>query len=402
MWSAGRDCAAGGCWCPTDVTGVTAQEWGSVGAESAFAVTTGLHSEAIVTGWGDLSPQQPGMFVGSKYLKPDVDADWVRTWDSHKTSDKGVAVMVDTSGAVLIGGNVSSALSGATNAGGDDLAVTKWNADSSLAWNAEWGSNTSDRLYGFVQDSLGGFYVAGSTNGDLAAVNPMPGDEDMVLSKLDATGHVSWKQQWGGTGRDELTAIAIDAQDNVYVVGTLADEAYCSKRDKTGKEVWTTTWGTSGHDAAINVVRLDTGELMVVGFFGSSDVAQSLDQGAFLSKLDATGKVLWSHTIAKGMTADARGLALGSTGDLFITGAVRDELVSGAGKGSDDVYVMRVKPDGTIVWTKQIGTTDSDLAYGIALTADDKIYVAVDTFGAFPGFVNQGETDAVVLYIAQP
>ncbi len=399
-FGAAKPCNDGGCWCPTGDTKVSAQQWGGGGSDSAFGVTIGSAGEAVATGWHNVSMPNRAMFVGAHHPGADVAKDWMQEWPSHGQWDKGAGVRCDANGAVFVAGAVSAALPGQTLLGGTDLAVGKWGADHSSAWNAQWGTTSTDRLDAIAADSAGNTFVVGATDGSLSATNPMPGDEDMLLAKLDPSGKLKWTVQWGGTGRDELAAIAIDAQDAIFVAGVLNGDVYCSKRDSNGAKLWETSWGSSSADSAAGIAVSTSGELFVVGFFGGSVVAQGIAPGPFVSKLSSSGSVQWNHTLGVPGSGGATAIARGPNGDFFVTGQTQGELVTGSNHGNNDIFVYRIQPDGTPLWTKQLGTAGSDTAYGLAVAADETIYIAADTFDAYPGFVNQGMVDAVLLRIA--
>ena len=68
-------------------------------------------------------------------------------------------------------------------------------------------------------DSGGHVYVAGSTKGGLDG-NTLTGTYDFYLSKYSSSGVRLYTKQLGVAGRDTVaTAVATDANDNVYVAG---------------------------------------------------------------------------------------------------------------------------------------------------------------------------------------
>ncbi len=404
QWSSGRNCSSGGCWCPTDVTNVSAQQWGGTGSEGAFGVAVGPMGEAIATGTV-IGPDPQGVFVGGHHASASVAMDWSTSWPVHTWSDEAKQVLCDSSGAVFVGGQVHAALPGEIEVGFGDSALGKWGSDHQSVWNAQWGSTGDDQVLGFAAGSSGALYAVGSTTDTVsgAGSNPNPGNEDVLLTKLSASGSVQWNVQWGGSGRDFGASIAVvaGAKDALFVVGTLDGTAFCSKRNDKGVEVWTTTWDSAGQDGTVGVVVLSSGEIMVVGYLGLASSPLGLAAGPFLSKLGVDGHVIWSHHLALSAADGARGMAQGPSGDLYVTGSVNGELVAGKNHGSDDVYVYRITSDGNVVWTKQLGTDQSDVPYALAVASDETVYVASDTGGAYPGFVNGGSMDAVLLRITQ-
>ena len=108
-------------------------------------------------------------------------------------------------------------------------------------------------------DSGGHVYVAGSTKGGLDG-NTLTGTYDFYLSKYSSSGVRLYTKQLGVAGRDTVaTAVATDANDNVYVAGYTTGglygntmqqdsthEVFISKYDSSGVKQFTRQLGVAG------------------------------------------------------------------------------------------------------------------------------------------------------------
>lgn len=392
-----KSCKDGGCWCATTQAGVDAQQWGGAASEAVYGVAIGSDAAPVAAGWitGSTAPVEDSAFVSARHSDPDAVPDWTVTWSTHKPGDRAASIVVDSSGEAFVAGQIYGAFAGATYLGGADAALSKLDAAHSTVWSKQWGSGADDIAKAVARTTSGNLLVTGSTTGSVGGTNPMPGNEDVFLSQVGNDGTIAWTKQWGGTGRDVAAAITVDAQQSSFVTGVMDGDVFCAKRDSSGNQVWSTTWGSAEADSGTGVVLLADGGLMVVGFFGAN--ATGIIEGAFVSKLDANGKVLWNHQLGVSSTDYASAITLGPNGDAFVAGFVTGDLVAGAGAGDEDAFVYRLRPDGTIVWKKQVGSTGNDRTHGIAVAPDETVYVGIETFGAYPGFGNQGQTDAALL-----
>src|SRR5207247_2073037 len=119
------------------------------------------------------------------------------------------------SSGVYVTGNTQGALSGQTNAGGQDAFVQKYDANGNLLWTKQFGTSALDQATGISGDSSG-LYVTGFTSGALTGSNA--GQEDVFLRKYDTSGNVVWTRQFGTNKSDEATAISADSS-GVYIAG---------------------------------------------------------------------------------------------------------------------------------------------------------------------------------------
>ena len=92
----------------------------------------------------------------------------------------------------------------------------------------------------------GSLYVAGQTKSALSASVTHGGGSDAYLMKLTSTGSLDWARQFGGSGDDRASALAIDGNGDV-VLGTVeAGEAKVRKllsSDGTSAAVWEMSLG---------------------------------------------------------------------------------------------------------------------------------------------------------------
>ena len=78
-----------------------------------------------------------------------------------------------------------------------------------------------------------------------------------------------------------------------------------------------------------------------------------------------------------GSTSDyvGNGVATDSSGNVYVTGYTRGGL-DGTNAGSNDLFVVKYSDNETKDWTKQLGTSSSDVANGVATDSSGNVYVA--------------------------
>jgi hypothetical protein len=133
--------------------------------------------------------------------------------------DSSAGVSADGLGNVFITGATQGNL-GATNAGGSDVFVSKYNAAGNLLWSRQLGSADDDYGNDASADGHGNVYITGETYGSLAG--PNAGGIDVFVSKFDSAGTLLWKRQIGSDNHDDALGVSADGLGNVYSSGQTA------------------------------------------------------------------------------------------------------------------------------------------------------------------------------------
>jgi len=94
---------------------------------------------------------------------------------------------------------------------------------------------------------------------------------------------------------------------------------------------------------------------------------------------------------------NAEGVAVDSSGNIFVTGYTQGSFPSFTNAGGADVFVIKFHPNGQPQWIQQIGTAGDDFAYGVATDAGGDVFIAGYTRGSLLGFTNAGGADAFVM-----
>ena len=115
----------------------------------------------------------------------------------------------------------------------------------------------------------------------------------------------------------------------------------------------------------------------------------------YLSMPGGTG---WPGTFQLGTSsADwANGVATDSSGNVYVTGYTEGGL-DGTNEGNKDLFVVKYNSSGTKQWTKQLGSPQTDRAYGVATDSSGNVYVAGYTYGGLDGNTNAGNADIFVV-----
>ncbi|PYR77119.1 MAG: hypothetical protein DMF87_16810, partial [Acidobacteria bacterium] len=156
------------------------------------------------------------------------------TFLGGRESEGGTSIAVDASGRAYVTGITHSddfpTTAGAfdtTANGGDDVFLTKLDAaGAAVVYSTYLGGIRDDHALAIEIDASGSAYVTGRTFSwnfptTAGAVDRIwSGGADVFVTKVDATGALTYSTFLGGSGDEWGTALALDASGNVYVTGT--------------------------------------------------------------------------------------------------------------------------------------------------------------------------------------
>ncbi len=233
---------------------------------------------------------------------------------------------------------------------------------------------------------------------------------------------VQWSTYLGGSDRDLLYGLAVDAAGDVYVTGTTYStdypitkgsfqtklagnlDSYVSKISSDGSTLLYSTFiGGKGSDMGTMVAVDASGDAYLTGQTASKDfpVTKGAFQtrlagatNAYIAELNPSGSALLYSTFIGGRYGTyGYYIALDSKNDAFITGItssydfpVTKNAYQKTYEGGQDTFVTGVNPTGTaLVYSSLLGKTMQQWGFAIAVASDGGIVIGGATnSSAFP------------------
>ncbi|BBO31877.1 SBBP repeat-containing protein [Lacipirellula parvula] len=306
--------------------------------------------------------------------------------------DIAFSVSADGLGNVYAAGYTAGNLGGA-NAGFLDVFVTKYSASGTLLWTQQLGSIGDEIAYGISADGLGNVYVGGYTTDVLAGTSA--GGYDAFVCKYDASGVLLWTRQFGVVGQDMVTGVSADGLGGVYLSGHTygslggasagLSDAFIAKYDASGTQLWGNQIGTSGQDSASGVSADGLGNVYISGTTeGSLGGTHMGGNDAYIAKYNSSGTLLWIRQL--GTTAYDLGYAVSTDGmgNAYLVGRTDGNLF-GTNAGAQDAFFTKYDASGTLLWTEQLGTSGTDIAYTVSADSLGNVFAAGMTSGSLGG-----------------
>lgn len=159
---------------------------------------------------------------------------------------------------------------------------------------------------------------------------------------------------------------------------------------------WTKQRGTTAFDAAFGVAVDSSGSVYVAGettaaLDGNTHVG---NEDVFIVKYEANGNRAWTRQLGTAAVEFVYGVAVDASGNVYVAGETTGAF-GAANQGSSDIFLVKYDTNGNWQWTRQLGTADYDGAFGVATDASGNVYVAGETEGDLNG-VNAGGSDLFV------
>ncbi len=311
--------------------------------------------------------------------------------------DEGYDVAVDTNDNIIVVGYTYGTL-GKESAELVDVFVRKFNKDGIILWTTQFGTNSSEVANTVAVDRSGNIYVAGYTWGSLEGDNK--GAKDAHISKLDSDGNILWIRQFGTEFYDEAFNLAVDNSGNIYVAGytwgTLSEKSFGSqdifvaKFNSSGTLIWISQFGTDKLDEPRGLVLDNAGNIYISGYTNGALFAKKQgtnDIDVILVKLDKNGKIVFGVQVGSSPSSEGNfgqdsglDIAINSEGKIVVVGWTNGNL-AGNNQGYEDSFVRLFDQSEKIIWTKQFGTRESDIAQRVVFDREGNIVVVGTTYG---------------------
>lgn len=164
---------------------------------------------------------------------------------------------------------------------------------------------------------------------------------------------------------------------------------------------WTRQFGSTGGEIARGIGVDAAGNVYVAGDTNGTFPGQTSAGGVdgWVRKYDANGTVLWTRQFGTSgndlVGAFSGGIAVAPDG-IYIGGFTNGAFPGAINAGGFDAFLRKYGADGTVLWTRQFGTPGFDDIHDVAVDRDKGVYVAGSAIGQLPGQTWAGGSDAYV------
>src|SRR5262245_17054404 len=126
------------------------------------------------------------------------------------------------------------------------------------------------------------------------------------------------------------------------------------------------------------------GNAIVTGHTLGGVVTERSVCDAFVAKYSPAGALLWSRELGTSDSDASAGVSADAAGNVFIAGDTRGAL-AGEALGFGDAFIARYSAAGELDWTRQLGSAQPDAALGVSTDAAGDAIVTGLTRGTLQG-----------------
>ena len=214
------------------------------------------------------------------------------------------------------------------------------------------------------------------------------GDQFIYVIAFDEAGNSSQSPSFTIPQTDPCTSTVSSSQSS--------STSQSSSSSQISSQSFAVNFGGQENDLGLNVVVDSLGNTYVTGQFratvnfGNGNITSAGYNDIFVLKLDSAGAFQWVYTAGASNSDSGYGIALDSSGNVFITGAFTNTVNFGNGNitstGNMDIFVLKLNSSGEFEWVFTVGGSSSDFPQSIDVDSSGNLYIT----GNFSGTVDFG------------
>jgi uncharacterized delta-60 repeat protein len=323
--------------------------------ERANAIALDGSGNIYVTGYAD-SNESGTVLILLKYNSAG-ELLWYKLWSTGLYSE-GNAIAIGKSGNIYIAGETTGGVIGLSDI---SAMLIKFDSSGNLLWNKTWLSEEVARFNDVALDNDENIYVLGQ---DFA---------DILFLKYNSDGDLLWDQQnmpFEGNG----FGITLDSSDNIYLTGYTNLMAFLLKYDSARNLIssMTRVWRGGDADIGYDIAFKSSGDIYITGTSVNLDTD---NYDCFLLSYNSSGYLLCNIT-SGGVDYDyAQSIALDNSGNLIVVGGSRVDANS-----STNLWLQKLNASGSLMWSRTWGGDESEGGSGVVVDAANNIYATGVTY----------------------
>jgi Secretion system C-terminal sorting domain len=263
-----------------------------------------------------------------------------------------------------------------------------------LVWAKTYGGSKIDLPNAIAVTKDNKYLVAGWTTSNDLDVGMLRGLSDAWLLKLDENGNILWKKTYGGSDNDGINAISQTLDNGFILVGSTnssngdvvenkgGSDCWIIKIDSLGSIQWQKTIGGSKDESLWSVFQTQNGDYIMGGYSTSNDKDFPQNAGLedmWILKLNNQGTLIWKKRIG-GSKYDLLS-QITNIDDKTFAIAARTDSQDGDMVGALGDFSVKMDSSGNIVWKKSFGYYNEGSGlkelYGVTTSKNNMVHVGM-------------------------
>ncbi|MFT4668187.1 MAG: hypothetical protein ACI8YQ_001805 [Polaribacter sp.] len=253
---------------------------------------------------------------GSSVILYRLDKFGKQIWKQVLKGRSGYAVTELENGNIAVGGYLNSDFS---------LAIVSENGN--ILLEGSYGTDYKDYAFGLLETSDNGYLIGGIKAGFHSPEGHdmnIP-DSDLLFIKVREDGVEQWRKEEGEAGHDFFSQMMTDGNGNIYVVGSTQGDgkqsfdAFLMKMDEEANIIWKELVGGTDFEYGLDLAMDANGNIYICGATNSNTTNENPD--LFAAKFDPLGNELWYKQLGSSASEYANGIAISNTQEVLVIGS---------------------------------------------------------------------------------
>lgn len=333
------------------------------------------------------------------------------------TSDGGFAVLgysQSMDGDLLNKSNISY-----------DFWLIKYNFNGEQEWQKVYGGSSDDRGYDIILSNDNNMVIFGSSKSADGDVSSNAGSNDFWIAKISNSGAIIWEKSLGYSGSDNGYSV-IQTIDNGYLLLGVLDvtasdgegnnrissyrhaggDYWAVKLDTNGVLEWSRYFGGNFTDTSYAACETQGGDYIIIGSSDSNDIDISNNKGTYdfwIIKISSEGNLIWEKSYGGSEIDEALDITPTTDGNFIVCGNTRSNNIDvNLNNGAADIWILKITPNGEILWEKTYGGNSFEAAKSVHQTTDNGFVIAGNSRSNNNDLTeNNGQNDAWIFKINQ-
>ena len=274
-----------------------------------------------------------------------------------------------------------------------------------IDWKKCFGGSGNERFHDIEQTADGGYIATGSLEPEYFDSIPYTSTQVWVV-KIDVNSNIEWERTFGGFSYEGGNAITPTSDGGYIVAGfTFSNDGdvtgfhgvvdyWILKLDFNGNLVWEKTLGGSDGEVAFDIIETTDGNFVVAGKTSSTDgdvtgfhIPYYAGDDYWIVKLNVNGDIIWQKCFG-GYAYDIPGSIIETNDGNYViagyTNSVDGDVT--VQHGSYDAWIIKIQPDGDLIWQKSYGIGPEDYAFSILEDENNDLVFAGHSRSNYTGF----------------
>jgi hypothetical protein len=306
-----------------------------------------------------------------------------------------------------------------------DFWLIKYNFNGEQEWQKVYGGSSDDRGYDIILSNDNNMVIFGSSKSADGDVSSNAGSNDFWIAKISNSGAIIWEKSLGYNGSDNGYSV-IQTIDNGYLLLGVLDvtasdgegnnrissyrhaggDYWAVKLDANGILEWSRYFGGNFTDTSYAACQTQGGDYIIIGSSDSNDIDISNNKGTYdfwIIKISSEGNLIWEKSYGGSEIDEALDITPTTDGNFIVCGNTRSNNIDvSSNNGAADIWILKITPNGEILWEKTYGGNSFEAAKSVHQTTDNGFVIAGNSRSDNNDLTkNNGQNDGWIFKINQ-